>query len=382
MNKLDKYGFENPLEQIGIYDVYNVDELRKKCDALIVNIKSTLHELNKKPLEIFRQRLRDLEDKKSKASAELSTEYDRKLEDVNKEINSIHNQRKKWYDDLDTTSSQVHSTEDISQLIFNFVKLSSSYLFLSLQLKPDPEMNEYKKLLNDLSSSFRTPDDVKKYLIQNLSVIEHVDTKRSDLSEYAYNGNGLNEMGYPDYIYGIKPVKEPIKLVDFIDEAGTRTQSYIIGRFGFGKFCNGDHYTYSSDVYNILTILKSDKGGTIRKYNGITDENFKRILDDQRFLATELFSDLVMSNAEKNNFGYIGHVFIDEYGQKRIIFNNTESYDLVTALSYAQKFPDKYTGEMTDRTLPNFYRGMNNKVLSITDIKEFKTPDYDEGGKR
>lgn len=381
MNRLDKYGFDDPLKKIGINDVFDIDSLRKKCDGLIITIKASLHEKNKSVLDNLEERLKDLEDKKSKALSELSDEYDKKIEKVNKDIKGILEQRDRWYRDLDKTSSQIHSTDDISILIYHIIKLSSSNLFLKPKIKSDIDQKdeEYKKVVNDLSVSLKNPEDVKKFLVQKVFICNYIDTANSDLSRFKYIATGKTKSGYPEFIYAAKPHIEPQKMIDVIDEVGDRVQAYNIGRFAFGRFLKDDHYTYNSGEYNLITVLRQDKDGNIRRYNGVLEENNNEVAQNSNFYGLVVFSDLVMENAEKNNFGYIGKVVTDEEGQKRLVFDeNIEYMDLVRGLSYAQKFPGRFVDLPRCSTLPEFYEIMNEKVMSITDIKKPITPQFDD----
>lgn len=381
MNRLDKYGFNDPLKEIGIDNIFDIEALRKKCDSLIINVKAALHEKNKIGLNNLEQRLKDLEDKKSKAPDELIDEYDKRIDSVKKEIKIILDQRDKWYRDFDQTSALIHSTDDISTIVYHIIKLSSSYLLLKPKTKTDidPKEEEYKKVVNDLSFSLKNPEDVRQFLVQKVFICNYIDTEQRDLSRFEYTGNGETKDGYPEYIYAAKPHNEPQKIIDIVDEVGDRVQAYNIGRFAFGKFFRDEHYTYNSGVYNLLTILRCDKDGNIKRYNGVLEENYNEVVQNPNFYGLVVFSDLVMENAEENNFGYIGKVVTDDEGQKRLVFDgNIEYQDLVTALSYAHKFPGRIIGLPKCNTLPEFYEIMNERVMRITDIEKPITPEFDD----
>lgn len=86
-----------------------------------------------------------------------------------------------------------------------------------------------------------------------------------------------------------------------------------------------------------------------------------------------------MENAEKNNFGYIGSVYTDENGQKRLGFNeNIGDEDLVTSLSYAQNYEGRFINLPECKTLQDFYTIMNQKVREISDIEKPIGPNFDD----
>lgn len=262
LDKLDKYGFDNPLKKLGIDDIFDVDALRKKCSSLVVNIKDELFNKNKPSLDSLNQLLEDLEDKKSKASDDLIFEYDRKIDEVKKKISNIHKQREKWYKDLDETIASVYSTENISVIIHEIIKLSSTYMFL----KPrDDNDKELRAVIMDLNSVLKTPDDVKEFLIKKVFITGYIDIEDRDMSKYKYTGSGKTNQGLPEYIYVAKPSENPQKLLDIVDESGDKVQAYKIGRYAFGQFAiSEDHYAYNSGEYAIITVLRYSKKRKIK----------------------------------------------------------------------------------------------------------------------
>ena len=386
MDRLDKYGFENPLELIGIDDIFDVESLRKKCDSIMINIKSTIYEKNKPSLDKLYQRLTYLEDEKSRASADLIDEYDKKIEKTKKDISLIRNQREKWYNDLDSKRATINSSDDISEIIYYIIKLSASYVSLNTNInkQKSPEEKKYIKAVNDLNISLKKIEDVKKFIIQRVFVRKYIDTEKRDLSRYAYNGNGKTYDGFPEYLYAVKSNEDPEKIFDYEDGVGDRVQAYRIGRFAFGAFMNTDHYTYNSGTYDLLTVLRRDKSGEIKTYNGIFEYNYNDMKLNPEFYGVVAFSDLALENAEKNNFGYIGTVIRDKNGERRLVFNeNIESRDLVRVLSYAQKFDGRFVNLSECKTLSEFFEIMNQKINEITDIKLPNFPQFndDEGGR-
>ena len=381
MDSLDKYGFDNPLKMLGIDDIFDIDALRKKCSSLIVNIKDELFNRNKPSLDSLNQMLEDLEDKKSKASDDLAFEYDRKIEKVKNDIANINKQREKWYKDLDETITEVYSTDNISFIIHKIIKLTDNYMLF----KPrDDRDKELRTVIKDLKSALKSPEDVKKFLIKKVFIINYIDTENMDMSKYTYTGNGKTRKGLPEYIYGAKPTDEPKKILDMIDETGDRVQAYKIGRYAFGQYAiSEDHYAYGSGEYDIFTVLRYSKNGELRTYNGIINCNSNDILNIPNFYGLVVFSDFVMENAEKNNFGYIGSVYLDKDGQKRLGFNNNiEARDLVTSLSFAQNYEGRFINLSDCKTIQDFFCIMNQKVKEISDIEKPVGPDFDDEGRK
>lgn len=373
MNKLEKYGFENPLEKIGI-DSYDVDSLRKKASKLIVQIKESLYENNKSMLDKLNQRLLQLRNMQKDLIGSELTQCENEINKVTEEINKIRSQRQRWYDDLDRKAAEIYRTDDVSNLVYQIINLNSSYVLLN-PIKPKdmtPEKREYKIVSNDLSRSIKSPEDAKRLLMEKTYVLYNIDTSNANLSRYEFNGEVYNKYGMPSYICGAKAIKEPRLIMNVVDENEDKIQVYKIGTFAFGHSRNPNGKLDTASLsYDILSVLKQSKNGELRTYNGIMyfSENVNQ---DLPFWANVVFSDLVMKNAMENNFGYIGRVE-EENGRRKLVFNDgitiMDEHAEVRALSYFQKYGGRIFGLPGCKNLQDFYRVMNDKVKSISDLE-------------
>lgn len=384
MNKLEKYGFENPLQKIGI-DSYDVDSLRKKASKLIVQIKESLYENNKSTLDRLNHKLLQLTDMQNNLIGAELTQCEEQINRVTKEIEDIKSHRKRWYDDLDKKSAEIFSTDDVAVLVYHIINLNSAYLLLN-PIKPKdmtPEKREYKHVSNDLTRSLKSIDDVRRLLIEKTYVLDNIDTANANLSRYEFNGEVNNKYGIPSYICGAKAIEEPKMIMNVIDGNDDKVQVYKIGTFAFGHSSNlNGKLDVASLSYDILSVLKQSKDGELRTYNGIMyfSENVEQ---DLPFWANVVFSDIVMKNAMENNFGYIGRVE-ENNGKRTLVFDDgivlMSEHEEVKALSYFQKYGGRIFGLRGCKNLQDFYRVMNDKVMSISDIQpKLPNPNDAEG---
>ena len=95
MSRLDEYGFENPLNLIGIDNAFDVGELRRKFDGIIINIKSAIYERNKSTLDRINQTIIDLENKKANALPEEAEAYDQKISKAKNDLDTMQKQKEK-----------------------------------------------------------------------------------------------------------------------------------------------------------------------------------------------------------------------------------------------------------------------------------------------
>ena len=384
MSRLDEYGFENPLNLIGIDNAFDVGELRRKFDGIIINIKSAIYERNKSTLDRINQTIIDLENKKANALPEEAEAYDQKISKAKNDLDTMQKQKEKLYDQLENRRSVIYSTDDVSIIIYHIVKLTSTYVNVTPDFRQDktPEKTKYVRAVNDLNASFKTPEDVHKFVIQKIFITKYIDTDNKDLSRYAYKGNDKTYDGYPEYIYAVKSDQEPKKIFDLIDSDEDRVQAYRIGRFAFATFISNGHYSYKSEGYDLLTVLRRDKSGETKIYNGILEYNYNDMIQNPDFYGIVALSSLALENAEKNNFGYIGCVIRDQEGERKLVYDeNIEYRDLITALSYAQKYNGRFANFPNCNTLIEYYEIMNQRVKEISDIEMPIFPQFndDEG---
>lgn len=403
MDTLDKYGFQNPLELIGIGNVYDIESLRKRVDSLIVQIKELLYEKNKPLVEKKTQELEHLRSIKPNLTGEELEKCESRIKIIETNLRNISSGREKWYQDFDRISTEVHSTNDPSVIIYQIVKLSDSYIrSLPVSSRNSIVDPNFKRVVHDLDSVFKNPGDVNRFLVDKAYVMQNIDFKKANLSRYEYFDE---EKEGTLYVGAVKPNEDINMILDSVSDTGDRVQVFNIGRFRYGsirkdnseeeksrkkkqtkKHTNKEDkfkLHYVSELFEVLTVLRKAENGDLRRYNGIMYFSVPIDYSNERFFTNTVFSDLVMQNAEKNNFGYIGIISAENESLK-LDFNDIGVADTIKALSYCQKSKMTRCAEIPEcKSLSQFYEIMNQKVMELTDLGEHpgSQPGNDEGGR-
>ncbi|MCI8308643.1 MAG: hypothetical protein HFJ45_00140 [Clostridia bacterium] len=118
---------------------------------------------------------------------------------------------------------------------------------------------------------------------------------------------------------------------------GTDMQVYDFGSFIYQSMPkkNGKYF-YTNNLNRLVGIIKRNEEGRIEAYHGVIQFNAY----DPQFYINVAFSDVMLRNAQRNNFGFIGYVVDNEksyntYAHKLSFTNCLGPSDDVTALSYA-----------------------------------------------
>jgi len=332
------------------------------------------------------EEMRELEEKskpyKERISA-ITAPIDERIKQIESKKQSV----------FKTADSMKNPEERIYYIAFELIQLRLSKMYeLNFQKKSDSveeraEKKKNREIARNLMLMFSSPSSIKEYVEESLLVYQNVDFENRDLSRFAYKPapNNRNK-----YLYAMRfEGRTPILQSDLVPR---EIFAYDFGRFQFKTPLAGDNVDqtsscYYSTEYSLIGVIRRDEDGAFKKYHGIIYQRVADILPE--FYANVAFSNMVLRNATKNNFGYIGDIEKAEntdYGSM-LVFNPLDIDKLIGAISYAlenrgickfsgiQTLSDAY--EYIDRSLDRILRTELNNLPRIR--RSFELPEQNQG---
>lgn len=385
------------------------EAIDKKKSEMISNLETQFQNLNNEII-ISTEQLNDTtiqDDTKNLVSIKIK-ELNEALKKINEDIenkkanaDTQKNKILKEFENVKEISDPYKALKIIATFKVNALLTPSNVKKLS------PEKLEECRAVRKILTENK---DLREYLDSNRFITQYVDIKNADQSALAYkeqensNSNKKNATynknkrvsknnPLPMYDYNIKVGRktemgwtlDPVLL--FEDELkDKKMQIYDFGKFEYRYFPKKDgKYMYTSNGNSLIGIVKEDENGNLQTYHGVIDME----IEDPEFYINVPFSDMMMKNAEENNFGYIGHVSDnpnpDAKYKHYLDFKDENLGEIVTALSYAMTHNGK--SNVVRKNLKEVYEAIdelmiqkyNNKDIHV-ELKETKetsetTPD-------
>jgi hypothetical protein len=150
---------------------------------------------------------------------------------------------------------------------------------------------------------------------------------------------------------------------------GTDIQIYDFGTFTYGYMPKPDgKYLYTSKSSSLIGVVRQDEEGKTQIYHGVIYINSY----DPKFYIDIPFSNIMMRNAQKNNYGYIGNVsesqYLDSGYEHYLDFSEVDLGKTVTALSYAMNH--KGGCNIAKRNLSEIYEYMDQVMRQKVKSKQ------------
>jgi hypothetical protein len=216
------------------------------------------------------------------------------------------------------------------------------------------------------------------YILDREIVMRNVDYVKRDLSAYANAKSSQIDGKQQPYSYGIKFTTRPEEL--YVNETlGKDVHIYSFGNIQYQSIPSDDGVYHKKGVpYNLIGVTRKDEQGNMQTYHGFI---YTLANVDPEFYINVVFSNLVMRNAEKNNFGYIGKIDkleevnpdINDYNY-RLTFDEIDIEDTIKAASFAMT-NEGNTNIPAIRTLSDIYEYMDRMMVNMLNKSTKNTED-------
>lgn len=377
---MDKYDldFENIFEYLGIqsFDLEYLkelirEEIKKLYDASIKKTEMLMANLNEQ-IEFLKSEIIRTTESLNNPDIEPDTKnlIQLKIQELNNKLNILQDNKQKQNQHAELQQKKMlEGIEHVDSFTDQYRALKTiANAKVYAALKParisqlsQEQLEKYRAIRSILTST----KDLGKYVAQiqliwnnvniadrDLSSLEYVEPVISDYKHQfsSFSGPSRNYLAHmqdkqenPVYKYsaiighkdGNKWNLEPIKLYEKELE-GTDIQIYDFGTFTYWCMPKPDgNYLYSNRLNNLIGVIRRDEEGKLQAYHGVIYINCY----DPKFFIDIPFSNIMMRNAQKNNFGHIGIVsesqsLDSEYGHY-LDFREVGIGKTTTVLSYA-----------------------------------------------
>lgn len=433
---LEDYDFDDVLLALGIRkisDINNTEKLKELSKKIgnkyigisLANIQDSIKLYGFEILTLKKEKEMLLD---NKSLEEIDEETKKQIEIIDNKIQIVTEKQKQSYDKKDNfhKTTELQMNEYLAQIDSLENKLSNNLQILyqlmilkynlikQLEIKKKNEnlhemdstneanvsneeesSLEEKEIISALCHMLNTQDEFFTFMLNCLEIVQKTDWRERNLSSksrFRYDRIENYDNYYNHYI--IAPNKSPEQLLDckidgedihVLDEQedlvkyekqryDERIRVYNIGTFRYSVYSSPPERGLMAQI---ISVCKEDKDGNLKIYNGvISDINKNYIIDDPEFYVKVVFSDLVMQNAEKNNYGYIGNVNNEDNG-KKLIYKAICLDELMENLYVANHVEN---GQMMNKSLPAFYSHMDN-IITMQIEKEKQLEQNKRGGR-
>lgn len=383
MNKYD-LDFENIFEYLDIHS-FDLDYL-----------KSFITEEEKKLYSIIESRLEKVIENLGKQIEEISKEISLQTNKLNdptidfetknlivKRIQELNDKMDRIQEEIQNKNAKMNTSINIANKSFEQISnIEDKYEILKIRgidivkerLAPSKtkgmKREEIEKLLA-IKSILLKSESLENYIKTRENIWQNVDIKNRNLKKFEYKNITISSNIDNRRKFYYRTKKDDIKKIFEMKRLPEYKYSIVIGHnkdkkwvieperifenkikepdfeiYDFGSFMyqyipmkNG-RYLYTNDLNRIFGVIRRDEEGKIATYYGIVHINS----DDPKFFIDIVFSNIMLRNAMKNNFGFIGYVENNKESNRRydhrLVFEeksliNFEEANDVTAISYA-----------------------------------------------
>jgi hypothetical protein len=383
------WDFKDIFRELGI----NVNgELSDIKDIMLKDVKALRDALVKKRNKIIainkakREKIENVIQENQKKieseclSDEQATELEAKIANENKklavleaEFNDLETCAKAQNKKLAEIRKEIRKIKTQEEALRKCVASRRIYLFSENNARlTDSSKERSSKMANRIKYStiisyLNKVPSYTDYISDRNFVMRNVDYKNRDLSTYKYKKISSNNDINP-YSYKIQFTTRPEELYAD-DNLENDTHIYSFGNIQYEFLPSDDgEYQKKSMPFDLIGVTRKDEQGNMQTYHG-----FIYTLDnvEPEFYMNVVFSNLVMRNAEKNNFGYIGKIEkleeanpdINDYNY-HLIFDETGIEDTIKAASFAMT-NEGQTNITAIRTLNDIYDYMDRLMLNM-----------------
>ena len=368
-----------------------IQEVNKATMDIVNTIKIKIKELElNKKIEIA---LATSSLKSKLEIEEIESEWNEKIALKELEIDSEISQRE---DEIDQYIYDVTNSNDAAIILYHLKSMRLHNLRKISTLKKSDSKGfvqgkkEANEIYDKIDNVFSSPEEIKQYIQKVFNILNYVDVKNCNMNMYRHVPSvniDDNNSKKQHLLYDIE-IKKPIKLFDeTISKSGYNDITvYKFGTFTFLKNViqdNGEPELIR-ECSLIGIIRKNEFGDQVIQHCAVyINPKIK-----EKFYLDIVFSDILIDNANRNNFGYIGGIkkvpLLDRNGEiipnkyrNQICFDRESDRCFVEALSFAMEEP----GQINLKSMHNL-RDVYNYIDEEL-MHRIRIPDShgDEGGR-